>query len=332
MHGEKFGPNEIVQALRRRRWVVVAVFWCALIGTAVFTRSLPDRFESEVRIQLVPPGFVEQYVPQTVRSKLTDRLPAITERVLDGERLRQIAEQLKPYRTAGSEGPLSDAARIRRDLSIRVVSSDSFSLKFSATDARTAWTVTERLGQAFIDETRRQSETVADSATQFLDSQLADTKRRLEENEQKLAAFNSQHAGELPSQLQSNLQLLQSAQSQLQAVTEALGRDHDEVLAVERMLLEAERAAASASASTPASVRAVEPEDPARLELQAAVQELRDLQARLKPEHPDVIRLKRRIGELQARSTTASTVQTEGSAKTPSVVVAPPTRSRPPYG
>src|SRR5690606_4080809 len=114
-------------------------------------RSLPDRFESETRIQLVRPAVQDPYIAGAARAGVAERLPAITERVLNSDRLQQIADGLHLYGDAAATGE-DVVARIRRDLRIRVASNDSFTLTYSAPDATTASAVVERLGAAFVDE------------------------------------------------------------------------------------------------------------------------------------------------------------------------------------
>ena len=76
----------------------------------------------------------------------------------------------------------------------------------------------------FIDENSRERESLAENTNVFLESQLEEAKRRLVEHEQKLEIFQRSHAGELPSQLQGNLQAIQSAQLLLQSVSESINR------------------------------------------------------------------------------------------------------------
>ena len=86
--------------------------------------------------------------------------------------------------------------------------------------------------------------------SQFIDSQLEETRQRLVEHEKKLEEYRRLHAGELPSQLTSNLTGASNAQMQLQSLNDTLSRDRDRLQALERelndlMTQEAGRAAAA---------------------------------------------------------------------------------------
>ncbi len=55
-------------------------------------------------------------------------------------------------------------------------------------------------------------ELLADQTNQFLQAQLEEARRRLLEHEKKLQEFRQRNNGQLPDQVQSNLQMMQSAQ------------------------------------------------------------------------------------------------------------------------
>jgi polysaccharide chain length determinant protein (PEP-CTERM system associated) len=295
IHFDQYGPKDLLLALKRQRWTVIVPLWASIVATVLYTQSLPNRYESDVRIQLVAAGVSERFVPSAVRSTLGERLPAITEMVLSSNRLQQIVDELDLYRSEGNSTIQDRVSRIRRDFTARVVPPDSFILTYTAPDAQTAATVAGRLGAEFVAENRRRSEVVAGAATDFLDAQLDDARRRLAANEAQVAEFNQRNAGELPSQLQSNIQILQGAQNQLQAVQDALGRDRDDAEALDRLLADTQ-----ASPDAPPDDRPA-PVNPLRVQLQAATKELGDLESRLTPEHPDVIRAKRRVTDLEAQ-------------------------------
>ena len=161
-------------------------------------------------------------------------------------------------------------------------------------------TVTDRLASHFIDENLRDREILAQGTSQFLTVQLEDARRRLVEQEKKLEEYRLRHSGELPSQAAGNLQQVQNLQLQVQNVVESLNRDVDRKLIIERALADLKAADAQNVASTNAP--ASDADQPVTVQLAAAEKTLSELQLRLTPEHPDVIRLKRRITGLRQRA------------------------------
>ena len=108
------------------------------------------------------------------------------------------------------------------------------------------------------------------------------------------------YAGELPDQLEMNLQVIQNTQLQLLGLTDRLNRDRDRRLILERGLADL-RAEAAVGVTSQA---------PAPVQLQAALDELRNMELRLTPEHPDIVRIKRVVQDLE------KTVEAERAAPT----------------
>jgi polysaccharide chain length determinant protein (PEP-CTERM system associated) len=197
---------------------------------------------------------------------------------------------------------------MRRDINLNVPRSrrrdvESFSVSYQSTDPRLAMRVTERLASLFVQENLEDRENFADQTDQFLRRQLDDAKNKLTAKEQALQQFRTRYHGSLPEQVQSNLALLQGDQSQLQAVAEAENRDRDRYAALDKMLAEIPPPSAAAVAQP---VRRAGGEQAtltsAAAALEVARAELRALELRLKPEHPDVGRARRVIAELEAKA------------------------------
>jgi polysaccharide chain length determinant protein (PEP-CTERM system associated) len=176
-------------------------------------------------------------------------------------------------------------------------------VSYVSVDPRLAMRVTERLASLFIEENLRDREVLAEGTNEFLESQLEDARRRLVEHEEKLADYRLRHADEMPGRLEANLQALHNAEMQVQALVNVLIIDRDRRRNVERQIAEL----ADLALATEAVQKPVLREDDgsgqgtatvaATLASQRAM--LAALELRLKPEHPDVIRTKRQIAELE---------------------------------
>ena len=126
----------------------------------------------------------------------------------------------------------SPRARLGRDV-------DSFRVSYVSDDPEKARKVTERLASLYIDQNSKDREAQADNTSEFLDTQLAEAKRRLIEQEKKLEDYRKSHAGQMPSQLQGNLQAIQNANLQLQSLNESTNRAQERRLLIERQLADA---------------------------------------------------------------------------------------------
>ena len=130
--------------------------------------------------------------------------------------------------------------QMRGNISVQVVKGDAFRVSFTSDEARTAMRVCERVASLFIEENLRDREVLAEGTNQFLEAQLEDARRRLIETERKVEEYKRPYAGELPEQREANMQGLHNLEMQLQALTEAMNRDRDRRLIVERAVADAE--------------------------------------------------------------------------------------------
>ena len=193
------------------------------------------------------------------------------------------------------------------DIHIEIVKGDAFRVSFIGDDPRSAMRVTERLASLFIDESLRDRELLAEGTDQFLEAQLEDARRRLIDNEKKLEEYRRRHDGELPTQLEANMQGLHNTEMQVQSVLESINRDRDRRLIVQRALGDANDAlaAATAAATVAALPRPGGPDEASQSaadQLRAAQAALRAMELRLTPSHPDIVRAKRVMAELEKRA------------------------------
>ena len=304
--GRTYKPEEILQAAWRRKWLILVPFVTLATGTAVWTQSLPNRYRSETLIQIIPQRVPESYVRSTVTSRIEDRLQALRQQILNRTRLERLIADFNLFEGERRAGIMEDIVeRMRQDIKIETVKGDAFRVSFDSADPQTAKKVTERLASMIVEENLRDREAIAEGANQFFDAQLEDARRRLVDHEKKLEQYRRVHSGELPSQLGSNLQVIQSSQTQLQAINDSINRDRDRRLVFERELSDLTNAMTAAPAHSPgappvdsAAVAAA----PAAVQLESARNALRMLELRYKPTHPDVIAIKRAIRDLEAKA------------------------------
>jgi len=197
--------------------------------------------------------------------------------------------------------------RMRRDISIQIPTvrnrrdgPGSFTVSFTAENARAALQVAERLASQFISESLQDRTVQADQTTQFLESQVEEARRKLAEHERTFAEYRQKYAGELPTQVQTTLGLAQSTQAQLQALTDTMNRDRDRRLVLEKTI--ADLVAISATRAPVAGPSQQDAEPTAAERLEAARVELQALRQRLKPEHPDMVRTERAVLELEEKA------------------------------
>jgi polysaccharide chain length determinant protein (PEP-CTERM system associated) len=302
--GKIYTPEVVLEAALRRKWFILVPFVTMLAGVALYAHSLPNVFRSETLILVVPQRIPENYVKTTVTTRIEDRLRTIKEQILSRTRLEQVIGEFNLYPQERARLPMEEVVeRMRLNVFLDTVRGDSFRVAFLANDAETPAKVATRLAEMFIEEGQRDREAMADDTNDFLESQLADAKAQLVEHERKLEEFRVKHAGALPSQYQSNLQAIQAAQGQIQTLAESINRDRDRRLLLEKSLSELQTTDRPAGVVSTPGVADLVPPAPNSLvdELEAARAELRALERRLKPTHPDVTAKVRAVHALEAQ-------------------------------
>jgi len=285
--GKKYTPEDFLDIARRRIWLIIIPFVLVSTATAIVAKRTPNLYRSETVILVVPQRIPESYVRSTITSRIEDRLQSIGQQILSRTRLERIILDFDLYAGDRRTAPMENVVEImRRDIEVETVKGDAFKVTYVSGDPKAAMEVTNRLASLFIEENRRDREVLADGTNQFLESQLEDARRRLAEHEKKVQEYRQQYTGELPTQVQSNLQVIQNTQLQVQAIVESIDRDRDRRIVLERSIADAS---------------AAEEE-----ELETARRALRELQARLTSEHPDVARAKRQLRELEAKAAPAA--------------------------
>ena len=298
--GKKYTPEDILLILRHRFWLVLIPFAIISAGTAAWARRLPNLYRSEATVLVQPPRVAESFVRSAVNSRIEDRLPAIQQQIMSRTRLERIITDLNLYVDERRVGIMEDIVeRMRRAITVTIVKGDAFQVGFVGQDPRTVMKVADRLSSLFVEESMRDREGLVEGTDAFLESQLEEAKRRLIETEQKREQYRRQYNGELPTQIETNLQGVQSRQLQIQATLEAVDRDQERRLLAERQLAELE----SAAAAEPAAVEAASSVDNGTTaqRLSAARVQQAQMLLTLKPEHADVKRISATVAELEKR-------------------------------
>ena len=296
---------------------------------------LPDLYQSEMLIQIMPQRVPESFVQTTVALSAGERLSALGQQTLSRIEIERLIQAFDLYTDVRSESPMQNAVELMREhvefeiargdlagsplVSRRAGSAapDAFYVRFMYPDAEVATRVTAQIGALFVEQDARDRGASAEGTSEFLEAQLAEAGDRLEQLDRRLEEFREQNAGRLPEQLDFNMQALDRAQLQLQAQRESIAQDQDRRLMLERMYNQAQaevlsvdppfRGQPSGQLTDGDLAGAETPQE--RLALARSA--LAALELRLRPEHPDVIRTKRVVEELEAEVAGESDVVSE---------------------
>jgi polysaccharide chain length determinant protein (PEP-CTERM system associated) len=319
-------------------WLVLLPPTITLFGAVLYSRTIPNEYQSDMLIAIIPQRVPDTFVRSTVTLRTEERLDAISVQIQSRSNLEQMIQEFNLYPEARRLMPMEDVVQLMRN-SIQVQLEQgrptpgsrgtegphAFHVRFTSTDPNLAARVTQRLGALFVEQNSRDRGALAQATDQFLESQLLEARRRLEEQERRLEAFRERHGHELPTQLQTNMQAIQSTQLQVQALVESIARDRDRKLMLERLHREAANeppvaqvASLAPNAQQPGGATPVS--GTAQQQLAAARASLAALELRLRPEHPDVVRTRRLVAELEPKAKAESEFENDTTS-----TAAPPT-------
>jgi polysaccharide chain length determinant protein (PEP-CTERM system associated) len=304
--GKKYTPDDFVAIAWAKRWFIVVPFVLVTAGAIGYAMMQPNRYRAQMSIIITPQQVPTNVVQSTITMTLVDRLQTIRQEITSRTRLERIIEEFNLYPELRQSRIMEDVVeQMRRDISVQIqtgrdrrADSGSFTVGFESSEPRMALLVTERLGSLFIQGNLTERSALADTTSQFIETQLEEARRRLLDHENKLQDYRQRNAGSLPTQVASNLQGIQTTQMQLQSLRAETSTDRDRRLFLERAIGDAEAMPVAVIPAAPASKGEPAP-PPAASRLESARAALRNMELRLKPDHPDIQRTHRIIRDLE---------------------------------
>lgn len=288
-------------ARRRHLHFLIPLFFGWLV-VWVASWVLPPRYKSGTLILVEQPTMPKDYVTPNINDDLQERLQSITQQILSRTRLLHIIDQFDLYSLPHAERTPDDKVdRMRKDIDIELVRDTrnqitAFNVYYSSPDPHLAQQVTSELTNLFINENLEVRQQQSEDTTRFLESQLDTARKSLSEQEEKIREFQAQHVGEMPAQLQSNLQILSGLQSQLQNEEDALNAAKQQHVYLQTLADQYRtlQAPAKSADGTAVGLPAIDQE------LEKEKEQLADLSSHYTDRHPDVRKLKDQIVKTEA--------------------------------
>jgi polysaccharide chain length determinant protein (PEP-CTERM system associated) len=286
----------------KRRWWILAIpaLIFPIVGYGISLLVQPQ-YLSQTLVLVEQQKVPDSYVRPVVTEDLNARLATMREQITSRSRLQPIIERFNLF--ANGKTSMDDRIdQTRKNIEIRPIQSDiartgglpGFFISFKAGDARTAQLVCGEITSLFTTENLNDRAASVQGTTDFLKSQLADAKAKLDEQDARLAKFQQQYMGKLPGAENSNINMMTSLNSQLDAATQALARMEQDKSYTESMLALQQQSQASQISEH----GGLGPES-RQTELQGLLAQEADLTTRYTDDYPDVVSVRRKIKELR---------------------------------
>ena len=303
--------DTLLEVWSRRKWLAILAFAFPLAAGVSLTAFLPNIYRSTATVLVDRQQIPETFVQATVTSALETRLHTISQEILSRSRLEALVSRFGLYADLRQRVAAEEVIeRMRKDIKLELKGAETrgqreatvaFTISYQGSDPATVALVTNTLASFYIEENLKARERQAAGTAEFLKAQLAETKQRLDEQEQRVSEFKRRHIGELPQQMEANLGTLERLHTQLRLNADNQTRATERRQALSNQLAEAESllATPALAASVGASGRPPSRSETLEARLARSKDELAKLRTQFSDKYPDVVLLAAEISALE---------------------------------
>jgi len=277
----------------RRRWIIIITFCIAMVLGICLAIFLPRTYQAETLIFIEPPKVPDNYVHSIVSADLDARLNNINQMIKSRTNLMNIIQRFRLFSEPESENMyLEDKIeKMRKHTQVNLITDrksnvNAFTIVFEGKDPSKVMQVVNAMATLVIDQNLKTRESKAIGTSGFLDAQLFGMQKHLETVEKTLGDYRKNYMGELPEQLNSNLMALERQQQQLSVKQIALRTEKERLLSIGNQL------------QMTRELGATQPES-GEPSLETLKRQYADYKSRYTDKHPDLVRLKKNIAEME---------------------------------
>lgn len=290
---------------RKHKFIIVSLFiFIVSVGLAF---GLPPVYRSNATILVDQQEIPTDLVQSTISSYADERIQRISKRVMTNNNLDDVIKRYNLYAEERQTEGLNAARRLlTKAIKLDLVSAEeiklrsegekeaiiAFRVSYDNQSPELAYEVTKELVSLYLEENRASRLEAAMEAADFLDNEAQEVRARIAEVEDRMAQFKKQHIGQLPEQVDLNLNLIERTERQLLQTQQEI-RDLEE----RKIYLQSELA----QIDPYNAVYSLDGE-----QVLSPVQRLKGLRVRYaslsgiySSDHPDLVRMRREIQALE---------------------------------
>ena len=219
----QFSPLSIARMIWLHKFTILGIWIVVSAIVAAVVYTLPAQYSAEVQILVYPQNIPERLVQSIVSTNIQDRLLTISAEILSAPQLQKIIDDFGLYKKERKDHIPEEIVRmmkaaiaVKLDKGWTNNQPGAFRISYTGDEPAVVAQVANRLANLFIEGNMRTREVQVEGTAEFLDTMLADAKKKLEDSEGAIAAYKQKHNGELPEQVSAisgNLGRLQSEQT-----------------------------------------------------------------------------------------------------------------------
>jgi uncharacterized protein involved in exopolysaccharide biosynthesis len=246
--------EDYIDMMRRHRSWILGPMFAGLVISVVVAFLWEDTYVSTAVMQITPQQISSRLVPTDYTSQMQERLNQMQQEILSRSSLSDLI--LRPaldlYPKERASRPIEEIVEDMRNKAIKIqmvelsaataagtgprLLSSAFAISFSYTDRYKAQAVVRELVSKFVEQNVKVQSDQAKLTTQFIDDELRNAKKTLDDLDVRLTKWKLDNQGQLPEQFQANVSGMQSAQMEAQRLTDALSHAQTQKLMLEQQL------------------------------------------------------------------------------------------------
>ena len=281
-----------LHAVWMRRWLALVVAWAVCLAGWLVVSQLPAKYESRARVSVQ----LRQILP-------TDGLQAQQDQQRDIDRVRQTLTSAANLEKVVRGTDLAKTVQTDRDVADRIASLQTmikltagtdniFEITVTASSGKLAKQIAQKLIDIFVEDNLSGNREETAQSLRFLDAQIEERQKALQEAEAKKSDFQARYLGSLPG-TGSLSERVSQARSQLAQVESDLAAAQSALTTIDAQM--------RGTAATVAGPGGGGVAGPARARLAAIQGQLAEARARGWTEnHPDVIALRNQLAAATA--------------------------------
>ena len=289
--------QDFLDVLKRRRSSIAITTLTIFVIAAAIAFLLPPHYRSSSTILIEDQEVPRDYVNTTVTSFADQRLQTINQRIMGTDKLLEIIRKFNLYPDLKVKWTTEEiVAKLRKDIRLNTISADvidprtgmpkpatiAFTLSYEGTNPQVVQQVAGELASLYLSENLATRERQSQGTTDFMEEGMTEVKAHLAEIDAKIAAYKQKNVTALPELVQSNLQIAETVEHDIQSLNEQVRGLRERESALKSQLETISTDAASQDKTRLAELRL----------------RLGELKTRLTDEHPDVIKTKSELADL----------------------------------
>jgi len=286
---------------RRRKWWVILTTTVVFVATLVVAMRLPNLYRAETVILVDPQKVPDTYVPSTGSTTVADRLSTIRQEVMSPTRLKELLDRTGLYSdTAAKKNQDAVIRQLQKSIQLEIVDAggsrlSAFRIAYTGRTAAEAALVPNEMAEMIITKNVQARQEQSSGTAEFLQNELEQTKKQLEQKESELGRIKSTYIMDLPESKQFHLEALATLRNQLVSSQDRVSRAQQE-----KMYLQS----TSGSTNTTVDLDTDSPGalgSPEQAQVQKLESRLSELSGRYGPSHPDVRKARSELEQLKAK-------------------------------